>query len=137
MDDSLFIRASPRDAAFRKKMRNGDWKLKDTRYIIADNVKYYRRREHITQMELAEQADLSLDSIKRIEGGKRTMSLENFMRVAEALHVPLSFLVYEQGSLMPETERICCILDGRSQSQREYLLHMLQEMSEGMDKLIA
>ena len=61
----------------------------DTKYIIADNVKLYRKREKLTQMELAERAELSLDSIKRIESGKRTMSLENFLRVADALHVPL------------------------------------------------
>ena len=52
--------------------------MKDIKYIIADNVKLYRKREKITQMELAERAELSLDSVKRIESGKRTMSLEIF-----------------------------------------------------------
>lgn len=111
--------------------------MKETKYIIADNIRYYRKQENITQTELAEQADLSLDSIKRIESGKRTMSLENFMRVADALHVPLSFLVYEQASLIPETEQIYNILGRRNKKQREYLLHMLMEMSEGIDKLTA
>lgn len=109
--------------------------MKDIRYIIADNVRLYRKRENLTQSELAERADLSLDSIKRIEGGKRTMSLENFLRLSDALHVPLLFFLYDQADKIPEAEQIYCILKGRSESQKGYLLHMLQEMAEGMDKL--
>ena len=41
--------------------------MKDIRYIIADNVRLYRKKENLTQAELAE---LSLDTIKRIEGEK-------------------------------------------------------------------
>lgn len=110
--------------------------MKDIRYIIADNVKLYRKQRNLTQAELAERAELSLDSIKRIEGGKRTMSLENFLRLSDALHVPLSFFLYGQADIMPEAERIHCILEGKSESQKEFLLHMLQEMAEGMDKLL-
>ena len=110
--------------------------MKDIRYIIADNVKLYRKQRNLTQAELAERADLSLDSIKRIEGGKRTMSLENFLRLSDALHVPLSFFLYNQMDKIPEAERIYCILRGRSENQKEYLLHMLKEMAEGMDRLL-
>lgn len=69
--------------------------MKDIRYIIADNVRLYRKKENLTQAELAERAELSLDTIKRIEGGKRTMSLENFIRLSDALRVPLSFFLYD------------------------------------------
>ncbi len=65
--------------------------MKDIRYIIADNVRLYRKKENLTQAELQEWADLSLDSIKRIEGGKRTTLLENFIRLPDALRIPLSF----------------------------------------------
>lgn len=109
--------------------------MKDIQYIIADNVRLYRKKQNLTQAELAEQADLSLDSIRRVEGGKRTMSL-NFMRIAEALKVPLSFLLYENADAIPETERLLCIFEGKSQKQKEYLLHMLQEMAEGLYKLL-
>lgn len=110
--------------------------MKDLKYIIADNIKLYRKRRNLTQSELAEQAELSLDSIKRVEGGKRTMSLDNFLRIADALHVPLSLLLYEQVELIPDVERILYVLEGKSEKQKEYLLHMLQEMAVGMDKLL-
>ena len=44
--------------------------MKDIRYIIADNVRLYRKKENLTQAELSERAELSLDTIKRIEGEK-------------------------------------------------------------------
>lgn len=110
--------------------------MKDIKYIIANNVRLYRKKGNLTQVELAERADLSLDTIKRIEGGKRTMSMENFMRNAEALKVPLSFLIYENADVIPEMERLLCIFKGKSQKQKEYLLHMLQVLAEGLDKLM-
>ena len=110
--------------------------MKDLKYIIADNVKLYRKRENLTQLKLAERTELSLDSIKRVEGGKRTISLDNFLRIANALCVPVSFLLYEQVEIIPDSERILCVLEGKSHKQKEYLLHMLQEMAAGMDKLL-
>ena len=110
--------------------------MKDIKYIIADNVKLYRKKQNLTQFELAEKAELSVDSIKRIEHGSRTMSLENFMRIADALAVPLSYLMYEDLNQIPITERILNILNSRSGKQQEYLLHMLEELSFGLDKLL-
>ena len=109
--------------------------MKDTKYIIADNVKLYRKKQNLTQFELAEKTELSIDSIKRIEHGSRTMSLENFMRVADALDVPLSYLMYENLNQIPITERIMNILDSKNGKQKEYLLHMLEELSFGLDRL--
>ena len=106
------------------------------KYIIADNVKLYRKKQNLTQFELAEKTELSVDSIKRIEHGSRTMSLENFMRIADALDVPLSYLMYENLNLIPITERILNILNSKSGKQQEYLLHMLEEMSFGLDNLL-
>ena len=64
------------------------------------------------------------------------MSLENFMRIADAFHVPLSFLLYDQICEMPEAERVISLLKDKNDKQKEYLLHMLQEMAAGMDKLL-
>lgn len=66
------------DSSFQNILRMENQKMKEQKYIIADNVRLYRKKEGLTQMELAERADLSLDSIKRIEGGKRSMSLDSF-----------------------------------------------------------
>lgn len=110
--------------------------MDDIKYIIADNIKLYRKKENLTQTELAERAELSLESIKRVERGIRTMSLENFLRIADALHVPLPYLLYESEESIPEMEQLNCILQRRNDKQRRYLLHMLFEMERGLDELI-
>lgn len=109
--------------------------MKDIKYIIADNVKLYRKKQNLPQFELAEKAELSVDSIKRIEHGSRTMSLENFARIADALVVPLSYLLYENLNEIPITERILNILNSKDVNQQKYLVSMLEEMSPGLDKL--
>lgn len=119
-----------------KNTQNGEQKMKDIKYIIADNVRFYRKKADLTQAGLAERAELSLDTIKRIEAGKRTMSLENFLGLSDALRIPLTFLLYEQKDRMPDEERIWGILKGRSDGQKEYLLHMLQEIADGIDRYL-
>ena len=110
--------------------------MKEQKYIIADNVRLNRKKEGLTQMELAERAGLFLDSTKRIEGGKCSMSLDNFLRISDALHVPLLSLLYEQSDGMPYEEWIRCILETQSDNQKKYLLHMLREMADGMEGLL-
>lgn len=135
-DDDKLIRAPPSDSLFEKNNKMENQKMKDIKYIIADNVKIYRKKKSLTQMELAERADLSVESIKRIENGKRTMSLDNFLRLSNALDISLPLLLYEQGDEITETERIHQILKEKSREQKEYLLHMLEQMSKGLDKLL-
>lgn len=47
--------------------------------IIADNIRKERRRLGMTQAELAERADISLDTIKSVENGRRAMSLDTIL----------------------------------------------------------
>lgn len=64
------------------------------------------------------------------------MSLENFMRTADALAVPLSYLSYENLNEIPITERILNILNSKSVSQQKDLVRMLEEMPLGLDKFL-
>ena len=109
--------------------------MKELRYIIADNLKLYRKKHNLTQTKLAELSELSVDSIKRIEAGQRSMSVENFERLADALQVPLSFLLHGQEETL-ELEQVGCILKGRSDKQKNFLLHMLRVLAEESDKLM-
>lgn len=86
-------------------------------------------------MQLAERAELSLDSIKRVENGKITLSLDNFLRLADALDVSLSYLIYSSMEIILETERVLYVLQGKNKTEKEYLLHILQEMAKELSKL--
>lgn len=61
--------------------------MKELKYIIANNIKKYRKKNQITQMDLAEKADLSLDTIKSIEARKRGMILDSFLKLTERVFI--------------------------------------------------
>ena len=69
----------------------------DIRVIVAQNIKYYRRKKGITQAELAELVDLSHEFIRRIESkkGQKSFSLYTVYRIANALDVPIGKLFEE------------------------------------------
>lgn len=46
--------------------------MKGQKYIIAVNIKSNRKKPGITQKELAEKPDLSIETIKCVGAGKRT-----------------------------------------------------------------
>ena len=63
--------------------------------IIAENIRKERRRLGITQAELAERADVSLDTIKSVENGRRAMSLDTYLNIVHALESsPMVFEYY-------------------------------------------
>ncbi len=58
------------------------------------------------------------------------------MRIAKALHIPLSYLIYENMTDIGVKERLWNIMEPKDQKQREYLLHMLEELAKGMDRFL-
>ena len=57
------------------------WKREHIYEIIAENIRKERIRLGITQAELAERADVSLDTIKSVENGRRAMSLDTYLNI--------------------------------------------------------
>ncbi len=54
--------------------------------IIAGNIrKRTKKAWNDTQAELAERADISLDTIKSVENGRRAMSLDTYLNIVHAL----------------------------------------------------
>ncbi len=104
-------------------------------YIIAENVRLYRKKGKMTQAQLAERAELSTDSVKRVEKGKITVSLESFLRLAEALGVPVAYLISEKIEELPEMQQFHEAVQGKSEKQKRFLIHMLRQMAEEMEKL--
>ena len=68
--------------------------------IIAENIRKERRRLGITQAELAERADVSLDTIKSVENGRRAMSLDTYLNIVHALESSPMAVVLVFGKLV-------------------------------------
>lgn len=94
--------------------------------VVADNIRRERRRLQMTQMELADRADISVDTVKSIERGRRSMSLDTYLGIVQALETSPSALVNGK-QLGKYMERFRYIVDQRSESEIEFVLHMLEQ----------
>lgn len=69
------------------------------------NVRQYRKAEGLTQDDLAEKADLSLDMIGRLERGVTAPSFETIERLAAVLNIPEAVLFGHHLMTVPTGER--------------------------------
>ena len=67
--------------------------------IFTSNIKKYRALNGLTQMQLAENADISVGFLCDLESGKKWGTLETMAKLAKALHIKPYQL------LMPEEEK--------------------------------
>jgi len=59
---------------------------------IGLNILYYRKRQGITQQQLAEMTSFSRNHIQQIETAKATPSVTALIDIAEALNIPVGKL---------------------------------------------
>ncbi len=63
--------------------------MKDIKQLIGLRIYQLRKKLNITQSNLAEKANISDDSISRIERGERTPSIQSLSSIANALGVEI------------------------------------------------
>ncbi len=84
---------------------------------IAGNIKKERKRLSISQVQLAEKADVSVDTI---------------LNIVQALGTaPFSFM--KQGHTKDYAERFLFLVERRSQGEIEFVLHMVEQILKGHD----
>ena len=66
---------------------------KDIRKIFSQNLKYYRKKEKLTQSELAEMVSLTDKYISDIERGLYSPSLNTIDSIANALRIETHLLL--------------------------------------------
>ena len=102
---------------------------------IAENIKKERKRLSISQVQLAEKADVSVDTIKSVENSRRAMSLDTYLNIVQALGMePLSLMGW--GKTGEYTERFSFLVERRSQGEIEFVLHMVEQMLRGHDSYL-
>ena len=60
-------------------------------HVIGANIKYYREQAKLTQMQLAEQAKISISYLSKIEaaGCDKSLSISDLNQIANALDVEI------------------------------------------------
>ena len=98
---------------------------------IAGNIKKERKRLSVSQVQLAEKADVSVDTIKSVENGRRAMSLDTYLNIVQALGMePLSLMGW--GKTGEYTKRFSFLVERRSQG----VFHMVEQMLKGHDSYL-
>lgn len=100
--------------------------------MIANNIRRERERLHITQAELAGRADLSVDTVKSIEQGRRLMSLDTYLGIVQALETS-PYALMNRGHTEQYIERFSFMVDHRSKNEIEFILHMVEQLLNGRD----
>ena len=103
--------------------------------MIADNIRRERKQLNITQGQLAEKADLSLDTIKSVESGRRAMTLDTYLKIVQALETtPFTFITDMESE--HHLERFRCMTAERSKGEMEFVLHMVEQILKGKDSYL-
>ena len=84
----------------------------DIRRKLGVRISQLRMKAGMTQAKLAEESDLSIDSISRIERGNRAPSLESLEKISKALEIdPAELLNFKGKELKPLAEVLPECLD--------------------------
>ena len=113
-------------------MRNGE----NLYEIIVGNIRRERKRLSLTQAKLAERADVSIDTVKSIENGRRAMSLDTYLNIVQALETsPLALMSRKQ----PEQyiERFIFMMIGATKREIEFALHMVEQLLKWQDNYLS
>jgi transcriptional regulator with XRE-family HTH domain len=61
--------------------------------VVADNVRGFREKEGWTQEQLAAKSGLNSEYLSRLEGGKKTPSVETVEKLAKAFKIDANVLL--------------------------------------------
>ena len=70
----------------------------DLYHIIGTNIKYYREQSRLTQIQLAEQAGISISYLSKIEatGCNKSLSISVLNQIANVLNVEINEFFKEE-----------------------------------------
>ena len=103
--------------------------------VIAENVKTERKRLKMSQSRLAEEAEVSLDTIKSIESGRRTMSLGTYLKIVYALGSTPFGLMQSDGSSC-FIDRVLFMTKNCNENQVEFVLYMIEKLLKGQAQFL-
>ncbi len=73
--------------------------------VFGDNVRHYRIERNLSQEAFAKKCGLHRTYISAVERHKRSISLNNIQKIAEALSVDTYLLFLEPGMTVPRIHR--------------------------------
>lgn len=112
--------------------------MPEIRRLLSHRIRALRRQAGLSQEELAEAAEISLDAVGRLERAEVTPSLETLEQVADAFQMTLaelfSFGEKPSNPLREEIEQLALFLATRSLSDVRFLSKMVKDTAKHLDE---
>jgi transcriptional regulator with XRE-family HTH domain len=110
----------------------------DLRHLFVENLKFYRKKEGLSQMALAERCGASLGYIAEIEFGRKFPSVEMVEKIARSLKVePYQFFKDETSEEDRERRETTRLLQGLpDRVKREIAAQLLSAISIDIDRTL-
>jgi transcriptional regulator with XRE-family HTH domain len=98
--------------------------------MMGKRIREYRSKTSKTQEKFAESIGLSAEYISQLETGVRSPSLETIVKIANALNVPVDYLVSDS-LIIDENEKIneiLVLLKGRTSEELSFAADIIRTM---------
>lgn len=97
---------------------------------IGLNLKRIRTRLNLTQGQLADNADLSLNQVSRIERGTAKPELETIKKLAKALHCSADELIFDDGDyiISDELRLLFSAVEDLSEDKQQMIKDFIEAM---------
>lgn len=109
----------------------------DIQKRLGENVKRIRKKQNLTQFQLAEKAELSEETVKNIELSRCWTSDKNLAKITKALGVDISVLFLPvKSSFDGDSENSLVIKEAIADNLRYYVDSVLKDIVKSNNKLI-
>lgn len=109
----------------------------DIQKRLGENVKRIRKKQNLTQFQLAEKAELSEETVKNIELSRCWTSDKNLAKITRALGVDISALFLPvKSSFDEDSENSLVIKEAVADNLRYYVDSVLKDIVKSNNKLI-
>ena len=93
---------------------------------IVDSVKELRRIKNLSQLELSEKADLSMNTISKFEINQKQINLQTLIKIANALDVDVNYLLgYEPDEPNKQDLLINSLIQDFADKDKELLVSII------------
>jgi transcriptional regulator with XRE-family HTH domain len=72
--------------------------MKDIRFVLTENIKFFRQQAGLTQQQLAEKCGIATPYLGEVETSKKDPSIKTLTKLASALNVEVYMLFYDRKS---------------------------------------
>lgn len=98
--------------------------------LIGNRIRIIRKKQSLTQEQLAELADISVVYVSKLEHGQRVPSLETLLEICNVLNCSMDDLLEDHLNVVnPATEnQIDTLLANASSADRKFLAQLLTSL---------